>query len=415
MFRGYPSLSALARKGLPSSELCHRALAARTWQKPHCVLTPGLANLCSVFLFVVCILMTAPSSAAIGDADNDGIPDSVELFNGRPVDTDLDGVPDYLDLDSDNDGYPDSVEGVADNNGNGIPDYIDFVSDGDADLDGIPDTVEGITDADGDSLANYLDRDADNDGLSDLDEVVNALDGVDSDRDGIPDFLDRDSDNDGISDAAESGSSDWNQDGKIDQFVDQDGDGQHDTASLSHSIGMDVDGDGFPNYLDLDADGDGKFDLLEIGGQDTDGDGRLDAWADSDEDGIPDYADADQFNAVDSDMDGIVDFADVDSYPSGLDTDEDGIENSFDLDSNQSGFINLQALEPSLGAALPDLDGDGQPDYLQSGSKAGKAAGGCSLTPASTHTTSIAVDPLLLLLVLLAFLQLAARTYARQT
>lgn len=39
-----------------------------------------------------------------GDADGDGVPDSVE----KCVDTDGDGIPDYLDLDSDNDCIPDS-------------------------------------------------------------------------------------------------------------------------------------------------------------------------------------------------------------------------------------------------------------------------------------------------------------------
>ena len=36
---------------------------------------------------------------------------------------------------------------------------------------------------------------------------------------------------------------------------------------------MDTDGDGIPNYLDIDSDGDGRFDAIEAGYTDADGDG----------------------------------------------------------------------------------------------------------------------------------------------
>ena len=88
------------------------------------------------------------------DTDNDGIPDTIEAQgnvsvamsntdtnkNGldnafepgfTPVHTDLDGVPDYLDLDSDNDGILDSVETATDFDGDGIKNYRDLDSDGD--------------------------------------------------------------------------------------------------------------------------------------------------------------------------------------------------------------------------------------------------------------------------------------------
>lgn len=54
-------------------------------------------------------LLIVPASHALAqesDADNDGIPDSVE----GTVDTDNDGTPDYLDTDSDNDGISDAAE-----------------------------------------------------------------------------------------------------------------------------------------------------------------------------------------------------------------------------------------------------------------------------------------------------------------
>jgi gliding motility-associated-like protein/uncharacterized repeat protein (TIGR01451 family) len=125
------------------------------------------------------------------------------------VDTDGDGIPDYLDLDSDNDGIPDSVEKGADGanpvdtDGDGIPDYLDL----DSDNDGIPDSVEkgadgaNPVDTDGDGIPDYLDLDSDNDGIPDsVEKGADGADPVDTDGDGIPDYLDLDSDGDGVSD-----------------------------------------------------------------------------------------------------------------------------------------------------------------------------------------------------------------------
>ena len=55
------------------------------------------------------------------DYDKDGIQDEIE----GAVDTDGDGIMNYLDKDSDNDGILDKDEGIKDINNNGIPDYID--------------------------------------------------------------------------------------------------------------------------------------------------------------------------------------------------------------------------------------------------------------------------------------------------
>jgi hypothetical protein len=91
-----------------------------------------------------------------GDADNDGIPDSVEGAPGR--DTDQDQTPDYLDEDSDGDGYLDADEAG-----------LDPLNPRDSDLDGMPD---------------YIDRDSDNDGLADSAEAANGCDPLDFDSDG---------------------------------------------------------------------------------------------------------------------------------------------------------------------------------------------------------------------------------------
>ncbi|MCA1744669.1 MAG: tandem-95 repeat protein, partial [Bacteroidales bacterium] len=109
------------------------------------------------------------------DTDGDGIPDYLEknlhLLDGDPLahhsmtewpDTNEDGTPDYLSTDSDGDGIPDAVESgmtdacvdmPRDTNGNGTPDYRDLDSDGD----GVPDSVEGTGDCDHDGLPNYID------------------------------------------------------------------------------------------------------------------------------------------------------------------------------------------------------------------------------------------------------------------
>ncbi len=92
----------------------------------------------------------------------------------NPLDSDNDGLPDYLDQDSDNDELPDSEEcggssSCLDADNDGIPDYrepnnIDTDNDGtynhedpDDDGDGIPTATEGTGDNDDDGIPNYLD------------------------------------------------------------------------------------------------------------------------------------------------------------------------------------------------------------------------------------------------------------------
>jgi hypothetical protein len=173
------------------------------------------------------------------------------------VDTDKDGLPNFIDLDSDNDGIPDRIEGSLDFDKDGKGNFIDT----DSDNDGIPDAIEGIGDPDNDGNPNYLDLDSDGDGISD------KLEGTrDSDNDGVMNFLDQDSDNDGIPDSVEGI--------------------------------KDTDGDGIPNYRDEDSDNDGIPDRIEAGPDprnpiDTDNDGKPDYIdTDSDEDGIPDKFEA---------------------------------------------------------------------------------------------------------------------------
>ena len=91
-----------------------------------------------------------------------------------PVDYDNDGVPNRLDLDSDNDGIPDNIEAQttlgytapsSDNNNNGLADNYES------------DAALGLTpvDTDGDGLPDYLDLDSDNDDILDHREVGNGF------------------------------------------------------------------------------------------------------------------------------------------------------------------------------------------------------------------------------------------------
>jgi gliding motility-associated-like protein len=86
----------------------------------------------------------------------------------------------------------------------------------------------------------------------------------DSDLDGTPDQLDLDSDNDGIPDLYESQASYNPLTGE-----DDNGDGIDNVFTIGMAI-ADMDNDGVPNYLDLDADNNGIYDLTESGANPTD-------------------------------------------------------------------------------------------------------------------------------------------------
>ena len=101
-------------------------------------------------------------------------------------DTDGDGVPDYVDLDSDNDGIPDLFEGCdIDTDGDGLPNCLDLDSDGD----GCDDVLEaGFTDENGDGYLGPQDVFVDVNGL-----VTSGIDGYsdpsDLDNNGVNDYL----------------------------------------------------------------------------------------------------------------------------------------------------------------------------------------------------------------------------------
>ena len=298
-----------------------------------------------------------PSRPDGSDADNDGVigtgnpavdSNGLAILSGlQAIDTDNDLIPDFRDLDSDNDGLYDVVESAgidADNDGvlgSGTP-LIDAV--------GVAAGAGLIpVDTDGDTVLDYRDRDSDNDGLTDIVEaggsdpdgdgipgsgtpVVNGqgapagggLLPVDTDNDGSIDSLDLDSDGDGIFDLVEAGGTDIDNNGIVDGFTDNNGDGYDDGLTVTPLVPQDTDGDGIPDYRDND---------------------------DFDNDGIPDSTDSDDDN------DAIPDVLEGDAA---VDTDADGIPDSHDLDSDNDGLSDLA--ESGANAVALDADNDGQID-----------------------------------------------------
>jgi len=309
------------------------------------------------------------------DSDFDGLPQFIDINNNNrdircitnpraPVDTNDDGVPDFLDSDIDDDGLVDGLEtyyyGVRtiDSDGDGLSDFDEYMTgssprrfdtdeagagdhweirhgadptnpdddaalpvDQDIDDDGIPNEQEialhpSWKDTDSDGLSDAREAgfpDSDNNGIIDdrTDVNFNGIPDIaetdaalpDFDKDGVPDFRDRDSDQDGIPD-------------------------HHEHTDLSPA-GLDVDSDGLINSHDLDSDNDGVFDFEEAGPHlseylaqiadhqypviDRNGDGKIDEMDDRNNDGIPDSVSVLYHpDKPDTDGDGIIDEADID-------------------------------------------------------------------------------------------------------
>jgi|AntDeeMinimDraft_6_1070357.scaffolds.fasta_scaffold00880_3 PGF-pre-PGF domain-containing protein len=300
------------------------------------------------------------------DTDGDGIDDGAETTpvdgdtSGTAVDTDEDGTIDALDTDSDNDGIPDSLEGDGDTDSDGTPDFQDTDSDDDGVFDDDEDTNgNGIVD---DGETDRSDADTDGDGLSD--SLEGASNRTDTDDDDTIDALDTDADGDGVDDSVE-GDGDTDGDGvpnyrdiDSDDPDDQTGDGVLDDGSDVEGTD-DIDGDSTPNFLDPDNDGDGLTDSDEhtLGTDPND--------TDSDGDGIDDNAETNSGTSVDTDSDNTIDALDEDSDGDGIpdsvegtvDIDDDDTPDYRDSDSDDDGI-------PDSVEGTADTDGDGTPDYL---------------------------------------------------
>lgn len=333
---------------------------------------------------------------SVDDADpKDGMHDPLQVDDGalpRP-DTDEDGMPDFLDLDSDDDGAYDSIEGSsserakeldadadgriddnADRNHNGLPDVVDP----DAKLKDPGEPLE-VPDTDEDGAADFRDPDDDGDGRATKDEREDAANfddlGDDVDKDGAANWRDADSDDDGVDDARENeAGGDSNGDDipdylqpevHVDENTDSDGDGLTDYSERPDGEAVDTDGDGAPDHLDEDDDGDG------VATRDERPD---DADRDTDNDGTPDHLDPDD------DGDRVL-TRDERPDDESIDTDGDDLPNFLDADDDDDGIDTKSERR--------DANEDGTPDYLQAPS--GTLAGGalCAASPGAASGGSM--------------------------
>ena len=299
------------------------------------------------------------------DHDRDGVPTKTEDLNNNgnfmDDDTDNDGIPNFLDIDDDNDTIPTLFEN-----------FFASVYNGDSDSDGI---------------LNYLDEDDDNDGIltkfetpfnpffspnkpssvvrhkkkwdynpkrwtlskqyasKGLTKKEEEVEYPDTDGDGIPDFADVDDDGDGVLTKYE--------------VPDKNGDGSPNDA-------LDSDQESVPNYLDIDDDDDGILTKYEI--PDQNGDGIPDDALDSDQEQIPNYLDVDDdndsvltfFELPDQNGDGITDDA--------LDRDQEQIQNYLDVDDDNDSIPTKDEIPDQDGDGIPDdalnSDGEDTPNYI---------------------------------------------------
>jgi uncharacterized repeat protein (TIGR01451 family) len=330
------------------------------------------------------------------DSDNDGIPDVAESFG---VDANGDGRIDNY-TDTDNDGFSQNVDGNStgvlnsgagltgiDTDADGVANYLDK----DSDNDGIPDSMEiygadtnndgkqdSYIDSDGDGYNDIVDADVGNDAVSENSAAALLRTGPDAnsngradswpynniDADTKPNAYDLDSDNDGITDVKEAGFTDSNWDGRIDGGLNADGwnSGVAGGASL---VLPNTDNSGRANPYDIDSDNDGIPDNVE--GLTTAG-YLLPAYADADGDGIDNSYDnfsgfgGDGIHPVDKDGDGTPDYLDSDTDGDGL---SDLIEgNDLNFNNRPDDNITLTGL---------DTDGDGLDNFFDNDNATPKA------------------------------------------
>ena len=289
------------------------------------------------------------------DTNGDGVCDQIAAI----FDTDKDGVADHWDLDSDNDGITDLVEA-----GHNQPD-----ANGDGVIDGLP-AAFGLN-----GLYNPIASDPDDF------NAVETYSRLNADNDGIPDYDDLDSDNDGINDVAEAGysSADTNNDGRI-NFTSVNADGLTqliDPIITGQPIPRprDNDGDGIPDWHDLDSDNDLIHDVEEGGNPDPDDDAIIGTGTLSvDNNGLAIGSGmAPTSHPLDSDSDLIADFHDLDSDNDGIndvreadgnDPDEDGLPGTGNISVNNKGIpTSVNGVSLTASSHPADTDSDLVRDY----------------------------------------------------
>ncbi|MBC7845782.1 MAG: choice-of-anchor D domain-containing protein [Flavobacterium sp.] len=195
-----------------------------------------------------------------------------------------------------------------------------------------------------------------------LDDILITQTLCDREGDGIADVFDLDADNDGIEDVIEAGLGNIsNGKGKIDvAWVDSNVNGLLDSAESSAALpALDSDGDGIPNYIDLDSDNDSLFDVDESGAGNTNAvTGYVNGDGDINGDGRGDGPESETFRSKDTNGDII-----TEGYGDGiLDIYDYGTGATF---SSQYGNLGqgIANVNPAT-TYLNDTDGDGIPDYL---------------------------------------------------
>jgi clumping factor A len=382
-----------------------------------------------------CVLATHTCGCTTncGDADNDGIPDTVEDKIGT----------DKTDADSDDDGVMDGAEPnpSGDSDGDGSIDALDPDADNDGLFDGTelgkdcggagtkPNSTHCIADADPTTTTDPLDADTDDGGAKDGSEDLNHNGAVDADETdptathGADDADLLDADDDGLTNGEEGAI------GSDPNDADSDDDGVKDGDEANPSD--DTDGDGLINVLDPDSDNDGLADGTELGfdcedaatdktkghcvadgdagatttspiDPDTDRGGVTDGNEDSNLDGVKDVGEtdptvghgADDGTLMDGDGDGLSDDTEtsIGTDPTDADSDDDGVK-----DGDEPNFADDSDGDGTKNALDEDSDGDGLFDGTELGkdcaNPATSAAAGHCVADADDTTTTNPLDP----------------------
>lgn len=335
-------------------------------------------------------LIQPNTTGDLQDTDGDGVADifdqeldtpkgALVYGNGISVDTDKDGLPDYMDEcplefgSEEKNGCPEISTLIANTNGEAI-------SIQDSDKDGVMDAldVDNETPLGAKVYGNGVAIDTDNDGIIDLIDRCPLISGTlpsggcpnnyveeegEEDANNSNKYIVRDTDEDGVMDALDVDNEtpigakvygngvaiDTDSDGIIDLY---------DNCPLRQGT---EDNEGCPDDIDFSAN-DGKINM-----NDADGDGVIDA-LDKEPNTPKDARVYGNGVAVDTDGDSIPDYNDTcpmkygpketNGCPASQDSDNDGVPNEFDKEPNTPFGVKVYG----NGVAM-DIDSDGTPDY----------------------------------------------------